>query len=310
MGFDLFTGIGRACGNALGLTRDLHAHSAVIVRVGSPRCARLQQEIPLGWGARRRGARESVARSRPAEPVASRYPASARFESSFACLESWHRAPLLAEEELGTNEGRGCRRAPLPGTDRNGCGSSLFNHSRPKPRILGGLSRRSSSKAEKSRQVLEIRRGSAFVVVRTPGGSERARRARSSVPPQGACGHHVGLGIRHEGFVRTTAPEVSGHALPVFSCEEQGSRSLARAEAIHAARRTSRRSHPSEERRCLPLCGRANVPRGGRKRRRHVLPSSNPQGHREGGGLARLKDIESRFPDRSSQAATDRKSVV
>jgi len=161
-------------------------------------------------------------RSRPVEPVASRYPASARIESSFACLESWHRAPLLAEEELGTYEGRGCRRAPLFQADRNGCGSSLFNHPRPKPRILGGRSRRSSSQGEGSRQVLETRRGSAFVVVRTPGGSERTRRARSSVPPRGACRHRVGLGIRHEGFVRYTASEVSGHALPVFSIRGAG----------------------------------------------------------------------------------------
>jgi len=49
-GIDLLTGVGRACGNALGLTRGLHAHSAVIVRVGSPRCATLQQEIPLQSG--------------------------------------------------------------------------------------------------------------------------------------------------------------------------------------------------------------------------------------------------------------------
>jgi len=28
--------------------------------------------------------------------------------SSFACLESWHRALLVAEEELGAHEGRGC----------------------------------------------------------------------------------------------------------------------------------------------------------------------------------------------------------
>jgi hypothetical protein len=56
---------------------------------------------------RRWGARESVASSRPVEPDASRYPAGARIESSFACLESRHRAPLVAEEELGMHEGAG-----------------------------------------------------------------------------------------------------------------------------------------------------------------------------------------------------------
>jgi hypothetical protein len=214
---DLFTGVERARGNALGLTRELHAHSAVIVRVRSPRCAGLQQEIPLRWGAQRRGARESVARSRPAEPVASRYPASARIESSFADLDSWHRAPLLAEEELGTNEGRGWRRAPLPEPDRNGCGSSLFNHPGPKPRILGERSRRFWAKAEGCRQVLEIRRGSAFIVVRTPGGSERARRARSSVSPRGRAGITSGSESGMKASSVHTAPEVSGHALPVPS---------------------------------------------------------------------------------------------
>jgi hypothetical protein len=64
---------------------------------------------------RHRGVRESVARSRPAEPGASRYPVSARIDSSFACLESWHRAPLLAEEEAraGTRT-EGVRRTPRP----------------------------------------------------------------------------------------------------------------------------------------------------------------------------------------------------
>lgn len=54
--------------------------------------------------------------------------------------------------------------------------------------------------------------------------------------------------------------------------EGESLRSLARAEARHAARLTRRRSHPSEERGCLPPCGRANVPHGGRKRRSYVLP--------------------------------------
>jgi len=74
-------------------------------------------------GARRWGAHESVVRSRPAEPGASRYPASARIDSSIAGLESRHRAPLLAEEELGVHEGEGCRRTPWPQAHRNGCGS-------------------------------------------------------------------------------------------------------------------------------------------------------------------------------------------
>jgi len=58
---DLFTGIGRACGNAFALTRGLHAHSAVVVGVGSPPrvnlmqmrsaqqgCSRIRREIPSG----------------------------------------------------------------------------------------------------------------------------------------------------------------------------------------------------------------------------------------------------------------------
>jgi len=65
----------------------------------------LPMENPFDGVARRRGAHESVVRSRPAEPGASRYPASARIDSSIACLESRHRAPLLAEEELGVHEG-------------------------------------------------------------------------------------------------------------------------------------------------------------------------------------------------------------
>lgn len=38
------------------------------------------------------------------------------------------------------------------------------------------------------------------------------------------------------GFVRTTASEVPGRAFPLHSCEGAGSRSMARAEAIHTAR--------------------------------------------------------------------------
>jgi hypothetical protein len=251
------------------------------VRSRSPRGATLQQEIPLP-GCARRGARESVVRSRPAEPDASRYPASARIESSFACLEVMASrsslsgrgasyAPTQRSSEKRVVDALLCRQA-----QRNGCGSLLFNHPGPKPRILGGLSRRS---------------GSSFGTVLRTGRSSRldaGARSSSSVPRAIASvlGERGRLSLRKEhagsrvgsepgmtGFVRITASEVSGHALPVPStCEEQGSRSLARAEAIHAARTTRRRSRPSEERRCLPLCGRANVPRGGRKRRRHVLP--------------------------------------
>jgi len=75
-------------------------------------------------GPRRWGVASPSSTSRPAEPDASRYPASARIESSFACLESRHRAPLLAEEELGVHEDAGCRRTSRPSAYRKGCGRS------------------------------------------------------------------------------------------------------------------------------------------------------------------------------------------
>jgi hypothetical protein len=125
---DPFTGLERACGNALGS----HSRSSRSPRRWSwspgrrdaqnsrplqealqqgalTRGESLFQETPIG-AACRRGARESVVRSRPVEPGASRYPASARTDSSIACLESRHRALLLAEEELGVQQGGGRRR--------------------------------------------------------------------------------------------------------------------------------------------------------------------------------------------------------
>jgi len=142
---DLFTGVGRARGNALGLarvsSRSLRSEREVQVaaRRNSP-----AGDAPTS-GRARRGAHESVVGSRPAEPDASRYPASARIESSFACLEV-----MASRSSLS---GRGARCAPRQSCDallcrkayRNGCGRSLFNHPGPKPRILGGLSRRSRS---------------------------------------------------------------------------------------------------------------------------------------------------------------------
>jgi len=85
-GIDLFTGVERARGNALALTRvssrSLRSEREVQVaaRRNSP-----AGDTPIS-GRARRGAHESVVGSRPAEPDASRYPASARIESSFACL--------------------------------------------------------------------------------------------------------------------------------------------------------------------------------------------------------------------------------
>jgi len=85
-GIDLFTGVERARGNALGLTRvssrSLRSEheDQVAARRSSP-----AGDTPIS-GRARRGAHESVVGSRPAEPDASRYPASARIESSFACL--------------------------------------------------------------------------------------------------------------------------------------------------------------------------------------------------------------------------------
>jgi hypothetical protein len=96
---------------------------AVVVESRSPRA-----RSSVARGTRPRGVRESVARSRPAEPGASRYPVSARIDSSFACLDSWHRAPLLAEEEAraGTRT-EGVDALLVRMHVRNGCGSHPKN---------------------------------------------------------------------------------------------------------------------------------------------------------------------------------------
>lgn len=115
-------------------------------------CASLQMKRPRRWGVT-----SPSSTSRPAEPDASRYPASARIESSFACLESRHRAPLVAEEELGMHEGAGCRRTPRSIAYRKGCGRSPFQtRLGVRPRLHGRLE-------------FETRRARTSLIVRTPG---------------------------------------------------------------------------------------------------------------------------------------------
>lgn len=116
--------------------------------------------------------------------------------------------------------------------------------------------------------------GARFVVVRTPGGIERAQRVRSLRPLQSIPGAGSQSGGNRDGGPRSShrVRGVWSRVTTPLHARERALRSLARAEAIHAARTKRCRSHPSEERRCLPLRGRANVPRGGRKRRRYVLP--------------------------------------
>jgi hypothetical protein len=84
-------------------------------RNASQGCSRVRREIPSGPPER-------------AEPGASRYPVSARIDSSFACLDSWHRAPLLAEEEAraGTRT-EGVDALLVRMHVRNGCGSHPKN---------------------------------------------------------------------------------------------------------------------------------------------------------------------------------------
>lgn len=187
---DLFTGIGRARCNALALTRGLHAHSAVNVRFQ----VAARRNSPAG-DTPDRGAHAGVLTSPSWDPVRPNrtHRAIQRALVSNRRLHvsrSWHRAPLLAEEELGAHESRGCRRAPLLAGAPNRMRQFALQSSRAKTSDIGravtALQIVFRDEME-NRQVLENRRGSAFVVVRTPGGRERARRARSSVPPQGAC---------------------------------------------------------------------------------------------------------------------------
>jgi len=191
-----------------------------------------------------RGARESVARSRPAEPGASRYPASARIDSSFACLESWHRAPLLAEEEA--RQVRGQR-------------VSTHSSSRCPPKRMQSVTLKSQGQnlgmgschgifERKYRRVSETRRVGSLVVVRTPGGSWRAQRTRSpqsplrrGVPSNQYEGRAVTSGSEPgmTDIVRHNAPEVSGRALPLHSMGGRGLSGLWLApKANHAARTT------------------------------------------------------------------------
>jgi len=242
------------------------------MRTRSPRGAALQQETP-----RFRGAHAGVLTSPSWDPVRPNrtHRAIQRALVSNRRLhvsESWHRAPLLAEEELGAHEGRGSRRAPLPEGAAKRMRQLTLQSSRAKTSDIGwavtallGESRGTSAGPRDSARE-RVRRRPYPGRSRACSASEVVCSSARSM--QAVTSAETGM----TGFVRTTASEVSGHALPVFSFEERGSRSLARAEAIHAARTAMHRSRPSEERRCLPLCGRANVPRGGRKRRRHVLP--------------------------------------
>lgn len=93
--------------------------------------------------------------------------------------KAWHRAPLLAEEELGTHKAEGCRRTPPPAAVRRGCGSYPTN---PERQNSDGVAVTIGRKAD--RQVIAARRGKLLVVVRTPGGSEQIQRAKSPVPSQ------------------------------------------------------------------------------------------------------------------------------
>jgi len=214
--------------------------------------------------------------SRPAEPDASRYPASARIESSFACLEvmasrsslSGRGARCARGQRVSTHSSAGRRSesdAAVRSSIIQGQNLGYWAGCHGVPDRLSGRDGESAGPRESARERVRCRpypgrpRACSTSEVVCP--SARSMQAVTS-------GSETGM----TGFVRTTASEVFGHALPVSSWEERGSRSLARAEAIHAARTTGHRSRPSEERRCLPLCGRANVPRRGRKRRRHVLP--------------------------------------
>jgi hypothetical protein len=81
-----------------------------------------------------------------------------------------------------------------------------------KPRGVG----RSSRSGAGARSSSSVPRAAVSVL------GERGRPSLS----ERKSGHQVGLGIRHEGFVRNTAPEVSGHALPVPSIARSRARGL------------------------------------------------------------------------------------
>lgn len=165
---DLFTGVGRACGNALGLTRgssrSLRSGREVqvaVVRELSNREPSPDGEAPF-QGQRAAGVLASPSRD-PVRPNRAHRTIQRGLVSisSFACFESWHRAPLLAEEELGAYEGGGCRRTPLPDARRNGC-DCFPQEPEVNPRIWEALTALSSLLREgwERRHVLETRRGS------------------------------------------------------------------------------------------------------------------------------------------------------
>jgi hypothetical protein len=221
-------------------------------------------------------------RSRPAEPGASRYPASARIDSSFACLESWHRALLVAEEELRCARGK---RVLTHSSDRRHAETDAAAPNKPQGQNLGmgschgllltkrvGMSSRlgagacSSSSVPRAAAGVLSELGRPFLCEEEPPPTKYEGRAVESGSESGMTG-----------FARTTASEVPGRRVPpplVPPCEGEGevSRSMARAESDPYRTRVRHRSRPSEERRCLPPHGRANGPCGGRKRRRYVMP--------------------------------------
>jgi hypothetical protein len=99
--------------------------------------------------------------------------------SSFACLQARHRAPLLAEEELGLARERRVSTHSSNSSISEMDAAAHSSRSRLDPR--SGWPSRHSPHGE-GRCVRQTRRGSALVVVRTPGGSQRTRRARSPRP--------------------------------------------------------------------------------------------------------------------------------
>jgi hypothetical protein len=133
------------------------------------------------------------------------------------------------------HEGAGCRRTPRPTARRKGCGSFL-QIPRPKPRngsCHGTLQRMSLL----TKALLAKRAGMVSRLVAGARSSSSVPRAAPSVldergrpflceeespPNHTRGGRHVGLGIRLTGFVRNTATEVSGRALPLHPTRGSG----------------------------------------------------------------------------------------
>jgi hypothetical protein len=228
---DLFTGVDRARGNALGLTRvsSRSLRSEREVQVAARRNSPVG-DTPIS-GRARRGAHESVVGSRPAEPDASRYPASARIESSFACLEVMASRPSLSgrgarcarrqgssEKRVSTHSFAG-RRSEMDAAGRSSIipgenpGYWAVYHGAP-DRLSGrsGEVGRSSRLGAGARSSSSVPRAIASVL---------GERGRLSLRKEHA-GSQVGSETGMAGFVRTTASEVSGHALPVPSIRGAG----------------------------------------------------------------------------------------